>query len=91
MRGAACHGQSDLTGPMGRCGQGPGDCCETLTPSTRDVGNGVGRGSGKSPETCGTCAGAGARAAGEDLMVMSQQCTVASLWDGQRCPQVKVE
>jgi len=63
MPGTACQDQSDLMGPMGRCGQDPGDRCETLMPSTRDVGNGVGSGTGKSPETC---AGAGARAAGED-------------------------
>jgi len=66
MPAAVCHGQSDPMGPTGRCGQGPGDWCETLMPSTRDVGNGAGSGTGKSPETRATCAGAGARAAGED-------------------------
>lgn len=53
-------------GPIGRCGQSPGDWCETPMPSTRDAGNGVGSGTGKSPDTCENSTGTGARATGED-------------------------
>jgi len=37
MRGAACHGQGDLMGLMGRRGYGSGDRYETPMPSTLEM------------------------------------------------------